>query len=47
MTEAEKVALNIERDGESGLGVIFGDFADVVGEALLAIEDAFVFAARV
>ena len=39
--------MDVEGDGESGLLVVFGDFGDVVGKALLAVEDTFFFATGV
>lgn len=39
--------MDVEGNGESGLLVVFGDFGDVVGKALLTIEDAFFFATGV
>ncbi len=47
VTETDKITLNVKGDCEGGLSVIVGDFTDVFGEALLAIEDAFAFATRV
>lgn len=44
MAKANEIALNIHRNGESGLGVVLGGLADVGGEALLTIEDTFALA---
>lgn len=47
VVETHEVALDVEFDGESGFGIILGGAADVRGEALLAVEGAFVLAAGV
>ncbi len=47
MAKTDEIALDVEGDGESRLLVVFGDFGDVVGKALLTIEDAFFFATGV
>ena len=47
MAEADKITLNIEGDDKSWLSVIAGGEAEVMSEALLAIEDAFADATRV
>ncbi len=44
VVKAHEVALDVEFDSKGGFGIIIGDAADVGGEALLAVESAFVFA---
>lgn len=47
MAEANKIALDIEGDGESGLVVILGDFGNMMSEAFLPVEDALFLTARI
>lgn len=47
VAEVDEVTFDIEDDGEGGLSVIESGLADVLGEALLAEEDAFAEAAGV
>lgn len=47
MTKTEKIALNVERNDEGGLGVILASKANMTEEAMLTEEDAFVLAAGI
>lgn len=47
MIEANEITLDIKSDGESGFSIIFSGLANMVGEALLAEENAFAFATRI
>ena len=45
--QAHKIALDVEFDGKSLAGVVFGDLANVVGEAFLAVKCTFADAAGI
>ncbi len=47
MIKANEITLDIKSDGEGGLSIIFSGLANMVGEALLAEENAFAFATRI
>lgn len=47
MVKAHEITLDVEFDGEGLASVVFGDLADVMGEALLAVECAFADATRI
>lgn len=47
VVEAHEVTLDVEFDGKGGFGIIIGGAADVGGEALLAVEGAFILAAGI
>lgn len=47
MVQTHEISLNVEFDGESGLGVILRGLADVASKALLAVERTLAFATGV
>ena len=44
---AHEIPLDVKLDSVGGYGVIIGNLTDMLGEALLAIECAFAFAAGI